>query len=234
MNPNRPQADFADYDTNPDRFRTGSEAPRKYGQGDVHELVAERIVNERLHPVLDLGCGEGRLCRLLQEQNVEVVGLDRSPTMLSSAPGSRVLADASHLPFRRDSFGAVVALYMLYHLPEPETALRESRRVLRRGGLFAAAAPSRRTDPEIAEVLPTQVSTFDAEVAPDLVAEFFTKLEVVTWDAPFVHLPSVEAVAEYLFGRGMEKGKCEKAARRLGAPLDVTKRGCLVWGYKDG
>jgi len=46
MNPNRPEADRADYDTNPDRFRTGSEAPRKYGQGDVHESVAERIVSE--------------------------------------------------------------------------------------------------------------------------------------------------------------------------------------------
>ncbi len=162
------------------------------------------------------------------------MGLDNSATMLSAVPGSRVLGDASSLPFRTGWFGAVAALYVLYHLSEPEKALSESCRVLRAGGLFVAAAPSRHNDPELAEVMPTRPSTFDAEDAPDLVARFFANVEVEAWDAPMIHLPDVEAVAEYLFGRGMDAGECQEAARRLGAPLTVTKRGCLVWGYKSG
>ena len=221
-----------DYDTNPDRFRVGSECPRKYGEGDVHESVAERIAKEGLQPVLDVGCGEGRLCRLLWDQGLDAVGLDRSPTMLSAVPGPRVLGDASSLPFRPGRFGAVAALYMLYHLPEPKKALSECCRVLRSGGLFVAAAPSRHNDPELADVHPKRPSTFDAEDAPDLVAGFFANVEVETWDAPMVHLPTAEAVAEYLFGRGMPAGECREAAERFGAPLTVTKRGCLVWGYK--
>jgi ubiquinone/menaquinone biosynthesis C-methylase UbiE len=40
-----------------------------------------------------------------------------------------VLADASQLPFREDSFSLVVARHVLEHLPEPLKALREWRRV---------------------------------------------------------------------------------------------------------
>jgi SAM-dependent methyltransferase len=224
--------DFGDYDSNPDRFRVGSECPRKYGEGDVHEPVAERIVREGLQPVLDLGCGEGRLCRLLWGQEIEAVGLDRSPTMLSAVPGPCVLGDASSLPFRAGCFGAVAALYMLYHLPEPGKALAECHRVLHPGGLFVTAAPSRHSDPELAEVRPPRRSTFDAEDAPDLVAGFFAGVEVETWDAPLVRLPTVDAVAECLLGKGIPAGECRAAAERLGAPLTLTKRGCLVWGYK--
>jgi SAM-dependent methyltransferase len=234
MNRKPPEALPGDYDINPARFRSGSESPRKYGQGDVHEAVAERIATEQLSPVLDLGCGEGRLCRLLQGLRIDVVGLDRSPTMLSAVSASRVLGDASNLPFRDACFGAVAALYMLYHLPRPETALVESRRVLRPGGLFVAATTSRSNDPELAEILPSRPSPFDAEEAPDLVRKVFARVQVETWDAPLVHLPTVQAVEEYLFGRGMNPAECGAAARRLGAPLTVTKRGCLVWAYKDG
>jgi len=154
--------------------------------------------------------------------------------MLSAVSSSRVLGDAPNLPFRDACFGAVAALYMLYHLPRPETALVESRRVLRPGGLFVAATTSRSNDPELAEVLLPRPSPFDAEDAPDLVRKVFTRVEVETWDAPLVHLPTVQAVEEYLFGRGMGPDECGAAARRLGAPLTVTKRGCLVWAYKDG
>lgn len=231
MGSKHPEPAPLDYDTNPDRFRVGSACPHKYGQGDVHESVADRIVREGLSPVLDLGCGEGRLCRLLRGQGIGVVGLDSSPTMLAAVRGSRLLGDACTLPFRSGSFGAVAALYMLYHAASVESALSESRRVLRDGGLFVAATPSRHNDPELASVLPVRPSTFDAENAPELVHNSFTNIEVEAWDAPMVHLPDLAAVEEYLFGRGMDRRACRRAAERLGAPLTVTKRGCLVWGW---
>ncbi|MDP6777403.1 MAG: hypothetical protein QGI83_11630 [Candidatus Latescibacteria bacterium] len=36
----------------------------------------------------------------------------------------------------------------------------------------------------------------------------------------------------YSCGRGLAKGRCREAAEGLGAPLSITKRGCLVWAYK--
>jgi len=234
MSVKAPEAAPGDYDTAPARFRTGSESARKYGQGDVHEGVAARVAGEGLAPVLDLGCGEGRLCRLLRDLRIDAVGLDRSPTMLSAVPSPRVLGDATALPFRDAAFCAVAALYMLYHLPRPELALVESRRVLRRGGLFVAVTTSRYNDPELAEVLPTRPSSFDAEEAPGMVQQVFGRAEVEAWDAPMIHLPTLDAVQEYLFGRGMPPAECAPAAGRLGAPLAVTKRGCLIWAYKEG
>ena len=163
---------------------------------------------------------------------MDVAGMDNSATMLSAVSGSRILGDASDLPFQGDWFGAVAALYMLYHIADPQTVLAEAYRVLQGGGLFVAVTPSRHNDPELADVLPTRPSTFDSEEAPDLVRRFFEDVEVETWDAPMIHLPDLQAIEEYLFGRGMDKGKCTDAAKALGAPLTVTKRGCLVWAYK--
>jgi SAM-dependent methyltransferase len=49
-------------------------------------------------------------------------------------------ADAADLPFADDSFDVVAAHYMLYHVPNPEQALREFHRVLRPGGTLVAAS----------------------------------------------------------------------------------------------
>jgi SAM-dependent methyltransferase len=229
-----PDAYSSDYDTNPSRFRVGSESAWKYGQGDVHQEVAERFAEEHLVPVLDLGCGEGRLIRLLGSSGLDAVGLDRSLTMLHSVQGPRILGDARTLPFSGATFGGVAALYMLYHLPDPRLALKEAHRVLKSGGLFVAATPSRYTDPEFADVQPPEATTFDAEDATEMIAEIFVDVETEKWDGPFITLPTSSAVADYLFGRGMERSESEAVGRKVTVPLSVTKRGSLVWGRKNG
>jgi SAM-dependent methyltransferase len=233
MNESQRSAAPVDYDADPDRFRTSSAVPWQYGSGDVHDPVADRIAQENLEPVLDVGCGEGRLVSRLRQRRVRVIAFDFSPTMLAAIDSARVRGDARVLPFPDGAFKSVAALYMLYHLDDPRLALAESRRVLAPGGLFATVTPSHYNDPELAHVLPPEKpSTFDAEIAPDLVSEFFVEVEVERWDAPLIHLPDHDAVVTYLIGRGLDQQECGEVAQKLGYPLSLTKRGCLIYGYR--
>lgn len=101
--------------------------------------------------VLELGCGTGRVLVPLARAGVPVTGIDRSAPMLEYArrrarrlpAGARptiLRGDIRALPFRRASFGLLVAPYgMLQSLIEDRdltSALEEAARVLQRGGLF--------------------------------------------------------------------------------------------------
>jgi SAM-dependent methyltransferase len=197
---------------------------------DVHRRVAERLLAEGLTPVLDVGCGEGELARHLPEG--AWVGLDSSAEMLARAPRPALHAEATALPFPDTSFGSVALLYVLYHLQEPARALAEARRVLRSGGLVAVAAPSRDDSPEFADALPQVPLTFDAELAPELMSELFTEVDVERWDAPLLELPDAVAVRDYLLGKGVGREAAERAAAAAQVPVSVTKRGALVFARK--
>jgi SAM-dependent methyltransferase len=123
-------------------------------------------------------------------------------------------------------------LYVLYHLPEPAEALVEARRVLRAGGLIAVAAPSCHDSPELGDALPREPLTFDAELAPELLAEQFADVETERWDAPLLDLPTREAVRDYLIGKGVSPRRAGAAAESTKVPMSVTKRGALVFARK--
>ena len=223
-----------DYDADPERFRTGRQTALQYGvSGDVHEPIAARLVIEGLQPVLDLGCGDGALGRPLLEAGVRWVGLDLSPTLLHDAPRPVVRADATRLPFPDGSFGAVAALYMLYHLAEPAPAIAEAHRVLRPGGLLVVAAPSHDDSPEVRHLLPPEPPmTFDSELAPEMLGRHFARVEVDAWDGPYVTLPDAEALRRYLVGKGCPRDLAAERATTMAFPLPITKRGAIVYGWK--
>lgn len=79
---------------------------------------------------LELGSGTGAGTRLLHDRAVDQVSVDLSPGMLAHAPDGlapKVRADSSRLPFRDDTFDAILMINMLL-FP------REVDRVLRPGG----------------------------------------------------------------------------------------------------
>ena len=224
-----------DYDHDPDRFRTGRDTALKYSDsGDVHEPIALRLIAEGLRPVLDVGCGDGALGRPLQRAGMPWIGLDLSATLLRDAPRPVVRAEATRLPFPDQAFGAVSALYMLYHVADPMLAIAETHRVLRPGGLLVVAAPSRFDSPELQHLMPPEPpATFDSELAPELLGRRFAAVEVDAWDGPYITLPDEEALRRYLVGKGVPRDlAAERAPTMISFPLPITKRGAIVYGRK--
>jgi ubiquinone/menaquinone biosynthesis C-methylase UbiE len=90
--------------------------------------------DERL---LDVGCGDGGVARLLVRHVGEVVAVD---VELSDAwqNGERITyeeANGEQLPFGDGEFDLVHSKDSLHHMENPERALAEYRRVLKRGGV---------------------------------------------------------------------------------------------------
>jgi SAM-dependent methyltransferase len=157
-----------DYDSDPGRFLSTGKHPHD----DVHPYVAARFAAAGARTVLDVGGGHGRLARLLPRLSMRGLLVDLSPTMLNLAPRPSVRADGARLPVADASVDAVAALYTLYHYADPLLPIAEARRVLRPGGLFAACAANRDSDPELARVIPGwgNASPFDGEDAEAVVA----------------------------------------------------------------
>jgi SAM-dependent methyltransferase len=94
-------------------------------------------------PVLEVGCGEGRVCRDLRAAGYDPVGVDFAPTLVELARtadprGTYLVADAAALPFADASFGLVVAYNSLMDMDDMAGVVREIARVLAPGGRLCA------------------------------------------------------------------------------------------------
>jgi demethylmenaquinone methyltransferase/2-methoxy-6-polyprenyl-1,4-benzoquinol methylase len=99
--------------------------------------------------VLDLACGTGDLCGVLEAAGHKPVGVDFSIGMLRAAqfPAPYVRADAMKLPFSAQSFDALTCGFGLRNFAELEPVVYESARVVKTGGRIAFLEVSEPTSP---------------------------------------------------------------------------------------
>jgi SAM-dependent methyltransferase len=191
---------------------------------DLPGIIVEQLA-DTTGTVLDVGCGNGKfVTRIHQDRpDLRVIGMDISPGILTEVPHPVLVADAQALPFADESTDAVLAMHMLYHVPDIPAAINELARVLRPGGLVIASTNSDTDKQELdqrwsraaAEVLgttegPTRVSLssrFSLEKALGLLSGRFSDIRVIkipgtielTDPGPVVaHLASYEAWADQL------------------------------------
>ena len=149
--------------------------------------------------VLDMGCARGVSTGLiLKELHPQcIAAFDFDPSMVEHArkrleripDGDKVdlrQVDATQMPYEDALFDAVFESGVVHHVADWKAALREVSRVLKPGGRFCFAEPTRgRLRSGIYRVLPHAVeSMFDADEWRSALAE--TGLEV---DGPARHMP---------------------------------------------
>jgi len=111
-------------------------------QSPYFDIVGWVLDLARLSPgmrVLDVGCGNGEYLHRLRDYQVRAVGCDLSMGMLRAASHPALVnADAAALPLADGVVDVVLAIHMLYHVPDRDSAVRELRRVLAAGGICIA------------------------------------------------------------------------------------------------
>jgi SAM-dependent methyltransferase len=196
---------------------------------DVHERVARRFVAEGLTPVLDVGCGEGELAeKLTRESGAAVVAVDQSPRMVELTRARGVdarVADIEDLPFWDGSFDAVVAAWMLYHVPDLARGISELARVLAPGGRLVAVTNGADHLKELFALggIERWEVPFDAENGADLLGAEFARVERIDVDGT-VLFADIEAVRSYYASSARLEAYLDRLPAELDEPLVARRR----------
>ncbi|HVX43079.1 MAG TPA: class I SAM-dependent methyltransferase [Mycobacteriales bacterium] len=194
---------------------------------------ARRLRAEHIDSFLELGGGRGPISELLD--GISCVLLDLNVRDWDGHHRPAVIGDMRSIPVRPRSFDAVSAVNCLYFLADPVVAIRQAYEILKPGGIFLVSTPSRDHDPELAGIPSSHRGVrgpFDAEEAPELVAQVFDDIEVDRWEVAGYHLPDRAAVVDYLVAFGIPEP--ERHAADLPVPLDITKSGVDIWARRPG
>lgn len=105
----------------------------------VNDAILDAVGTRSGVSLLDIACGPGRLSAAAAKRGAAVTALDFAGNMVAIArlryPEAAIHnADAENFPFEPDRFDAVACSFGILHFPNPERAITEAHRVLKRGG----------------------------------------------------------------------------------------------------
>jgi ubiquinone/menaquinone biosynthesis C-methylase UbiE len=136
---------------------------------------------------LNVGCGWGR--ELVRFPNA--VGVDLCLPYLKTArnytPHDYILADAEHLPFRPNVFDFLCSSEVIEHIPNPQQAIDEMRRVIVDGGRIVIQTPNANlTQGKVVDESYLHVKEFTKQELIDVLKGKFKIVKVTGSTIPYV------------------------------------------------
>lgn len=197
--------------------------------------------------ILELGCGNGLLwkeCVSRIPAGWDLTLSDLSAGMLDSAWRNLVVTgrnykfqeiDAQQIPFGNETFDAVIANFMLYHVPDRPKALSEIKRVLKPGGyLFAATASDKHlkemmgwlAQVHVSKVWDSYANPFTLDNGLDQIKPFFPNVTLSRYEDN-LNVTEVEPIMAYLRSsmRATELSEEELAKLRMNLDNELKAKG---------
>ena len=118
-------------------------ASREAKARKILKVLQRQIALDRRLWLLDVGCSQGRITKILAEHFGPVVGVDCADEEGRQGGFHFIRADGCRLPLRSATFDVLLLNHVLEHVRSPQLLLEEAWRVLRPGGLCYLATPNR-------------------------------------------------------------------------------------------
>jgi len=204
--------------------------------------------------ILELGCGPGYMWKENTDKipsTWDITLSDLSSGMLDSAWRNLVVTgrsykfkeiDAQEIPFEDETFDAVIANHMLYHVPDKPKAITEIKRVLKTGGHFFATTVGDKHLKEITnwfrqihkiEVWESFSNLFTLENGLNQLKPFFPNVTVSRYEDN-LHVTELEPLIAY-FCSGVRAGELsddELAKLRSDLGKELKEKG-KIFVHKD-
>ncbi len=128
------------------RLRTDSDRLRRTLRRREIEAVFRTVPDDTFEDALELGAGDGAQSQYIARCARKVLCTDLNADRLERASHPRLtydVCDAEELPYDTGRFDLIYSSNLIEHLPNPEKALSEMRRVLRDDGMMIHVVPNR-------------------------------------------------------------------------------------------
>jgi len=147
------------------------------------EEIARLMATQPGQRVLDVGCGEGGLGRILKQKGCRVVGIEVEPGVAVEAAKhyERVYVrdmDTFDLPFDGEFFDHIVCADVLEHLRNPWNVLRRLCPLLKPEGSLVASIPNIRNTETVSQLLRGNFDYTDWGIMDESHLRFFTRRNI--------------------------------------------------------
>lgn len=118
---------------------------------DVNKIKVNLLGIRRSNKVLDIGCSYGEQAFMIARQGFKVKGIDLSIKSIKKfnelarkekLDCKGLVGNIEKMPFRNNCFDAIVATEVFEHIPNPETAVKECFRILKKKGRICVSVPT--------------------------------------------------------------------------------------------